>query len=225
MQPEIEHLNYLINRPTLRNFCSYDFLERHNFQINLANYICYTIGNSNNQRYINAFQFIGECSCHKLKNYYIRWWNTAEFDEYNKYSHFDSIQFWVHSGMTLRKNFFIYDDRMSLFRTTFIFDPLSKLFFRLSYIIAYIFIPFLSSVNNFIFTTPEKHYFCRKITQKENKRKTHIKIDPQINELQKKFSKIIKNKNYSRTIRKHNIKLFEELNNFIKIKDAGTSSL
>lgn len=213
MNPDPCLIKKLINSNSIKNSCSYDFLYLHNFVINLNEFICYTVGNSNGQKYVNCFKFIGESTSFKLKNYYIKWWNTACFNEIDENTEFSSINFWVHSGMTLRKNFFNYDDRMSLYRTTFIFDEVSNTFFRLSFIQAFLKIPKSDNLNQFVFSTPDKYTLILK-------RKNNLNIiskELMLIELQKKFKKILQNKLYVRVIKNQKTKLFEELDKFINI--------
>lgn len=215
MEPDYKLINLLLNFNSIKNHCSFNFLERHNFKICLNEFICYTIGNSNGRKYINCFKFLAQNCSYKLKNYYIKWWNTGTHEEITNNTIFDSINFWVHSGMTLRKNFFNYEDRMSLFRTTFIYDSVDNLFFRLSYINSYLFIPDQDNYKEIIYSNPNKYYRNNKINNKKQKNKKCKNL--QLIEIQKKLNKIIDNKSYKILIKSYNNKLFEEIQNFINL--------
>lgn len=218
MDPDNQIINKLINSNSLKNFCSFNFLERHNFKINLNDFICYTIGNSNGRKYVNCFKFLGQNCTYKLKNYYIKWWNTGTFETIDNDTIFESIEFWIHSGMTLRKNFFNYDDRMSLFRTTFIYDSLNQTFFRLSYINCYLFIPELDNFKSIIFSKPQKYYINDKNKLKNKKIISHHKPkNLQLIEIQKKLRVIISNKSYRYLLKSQHNKLFDEIQNFINL--------
>lgn len=224
MEPNYNLINYLINSNCIKNYCSYNFAERNNFKINLTDFICYTLGNSNNRKYVNCFKFLGESCNYKLKNYYIRWWNSGCFEDIDQNVIFDYVDFWVHSGMTLRKNFFNYEDRMSLFRTTFIYDELTQTFFRLSQLSSFIVIPEMIIFKNIIFSSPEKYYYIEKIKKNKKEIKKSNK-NKQLEEIQKKLNKIIVNKNYKYLIKKYNNKLFEELENFINLQNGDTTTI
>lgn len=218
MDPQIKLIKKLMRLNSIKNQCPYDFLQRHNLRINLVDFVCYTIGNYQGEKYINCFKFLGESCCYKLRNYYIRWWNNATFESINNNTIFSSVDFWVHSGMTLRKNFFNYDDRMSLYRTTFIYDENSDSFFRLSYISSYLVIPSIDLNQTKVYKSIDKYNYIEK--RKKNKRQDILSQNiknPQILEIQKKLSKIINNKIYKFIIKKQNTKLFEEITNFINL--------
>ena len=119
--------------------------------------------------------------------------------------------------MTLRKNIFMYEDRMSLYRSTFIFDELTHKFYRLSYIFNYIKIPEIQNINEYIFTSSDKFYkFNKKIKKVKN---NHI-INNQLLDIQKKLNKIMQNKLTFYFLKKNHIRLFEEINNFIILNNG-----
>jgi len=224
MNPSIKLINILLASQTIRNECFSAFLEHNNFIIDLRNFICYTIGNAENKRIVNCFSFIGQSNSDKMCNYLVKWWNTATFKDYSDDQKFECIEFWVHSGMALRKAFFNYEDKMSLFRSTFIYDEINKKFYRLVNLNSFIHIPIISNYNCFIFSSENRYYLNQK-EEKKNKQKRKCK-NLQLIEIQKKFIKLLKNKNYSSFIRVTNIKLFNELHNFINLdKDGSTSTI
>jgi hypothetical protein len=126
--PNNDHIFFLKNNHFLRNPPIDTFVKRLNNQISLSQYICYNVGYINDKKFIQSFQILNFHTT-GIQNYRIRWWNTAFIDENSIIS--DYVDFWVHSGSALRTNFFLFEDRFSLFRSTFIYDTISETFFRL----------------------------------------------------------------------------------------------
>lgn len=212
MEPDIECLNFLTHNSFVRNFSFDRILERNQNTVPLQNYICYTVGLVGSKRIVHAFRFLYQSPHSKIKSYYIQWWNTATFEHFDDNSVFESVSFWIHSGMTLRKNFFLYDDRMSLFRSTFIFDPYSNHYYRLSAMVNFMNIPEKSNFQKQIFTSPGKFYYYHK------KLKTIVRDqrNPFKTEISKLFQKILVKKNLVSYIQASAPRLFEEVQNFIK---------
>lgn len=219
MLPDPFCILYLQQNAFIRNISFEALLDRHNNQIPLETYMCYTVGLVDSKRVVNAFQFLYQSTNTKIKSYYIRWWNTAAHPAIHFQTEFESIEFWVHSGMTLRKNFFLYDDRMSLFRSTFIYDPSVSYYFRLININDYISIPLKSNYQQQIFTSPTKFNYNFKHSQ------TQIKIAHEIERKQivKILGKIVGTRNLKRHIEKVSPSLFSEINSFIQ--NGNSSSL
>lgn len=211
MEPDTHCLLYLSRNSFIRNLPFEKFLEKNNNQIELQNYICYTTGIANGKKIIHAFRFLYESINSKIKSYYIQWWNTAAFPVINEQSTFQSVQFWVHSGMTLRKNFFLCEDRLSLFRSTFIYDLKSGFYHRLSTLNHFIVIPPISNFRHQIFTAPGKFYYHQRLP----KVITAVPKNPLREEIKKQLQKIISRKNTSIYIRKSFPQLYQEIHNFI----------
>lgn len=212
MQPDIDCIVYLTRNSFLRNYSFDRFLEKNKNEIPLQNFICYTTGIADGKRVVNAFRIMYQSSNSKIKSYYIEWWNTAAFDVYFPHTQFKSVSFWVHSGMTLRKNFFLYDDRMSLFRSTFIYDMYSGNYYRLSSLNHFIQIPEKSNFREQIFSQPGKCYYY----QKERKASPKDHRTPIEKEIKKLLEKITHKKNLVTYIKKSSPRLFEEIQTFVK---------
>lgn len=212
MEPDLDCILYLTRNSFLRNFSFERFLERHHNEIPLQNFICYTTGIADGKRVVNAFRILFQSTTSKIRSYFIEWWNTAAYDVYFPHMKFTSIQFWVHSGMTLRKNFFLYDDRMSLFRSTFIHDVRSGNYYRLSSLNHFLQIPEKSNFREQIFSQPGKFYYFQKI------RKTALKESrlPVEKEIKRLLEKITHKKNLAMYLKKSSPRLFEEIHSFIK---------
>lgn len=211
MVPDIFCIQYLQENTFVRNIQFDRLLDRHNNKIPLQNYICYTVGIVGTKRIVHAFQFLFQSSNTKITSYYIRWWNTAAHETITFQTEFQQVNFWVHSGMTLRKNFFLYEDRMSLFRSTFIYDPSYGYYFRLINLVDYIEIPIKSNFQQQIFTAPTKftYNFKHKINKvnldRENQRKHISKI----------LNKILLSRNLKSYVEKVSPSLFREINLFL----------
>jgi hypothetical protein len=212
MEPEIECIHYLINHTFIRNLPYERFLEKHNLVLNLENFICYTTGSAAGKRIVHAFRFLSQSSNSKIKSYRIQWWNTASFETIDHHSVLQSICFWVHSGMTLRKNFFLFDDRLSLFRSTFIYDRINGFYHRLSALNSFTLIPEISNCNQQIFTAPGKYYFHQRVPRLIST----SSVNPLQEEIRKQLSKLTCRKNVSIYLRKSFPQLYHEIHNFIK---------
>lgn len=212
MLPDPLCIQYLQANAFIRNIPFDRLLDRHRNIIPLNSFICYTVGIADSKRIVNAFQFLFESSNTKIKSYYIRWWNTASFSNVDFKSEFDSIDFWVHSGMTLRKNFFLYDDRMSLFRSTFIFDPNANYYYRLINLVDYIDIPTKSNFQQQIFTSPQKYNF----NFKHNKIKNKKSGESETRQITKAFTKITNSRNLKSYLEKVSPSLLQEITTFLQ---------
>lgn len=209
MEPSVLLINLLLSKNYVKNLSTYNFLERNNYKIEINNYICYCVGIANNKKQIHCFQILGANSNNKLRNLKIKWWNISYLKP-----QFDYVEFWVYSNLSLKKNFFLYEDRMSLFRSTFIYDEVSESFFRLSSLSSYLHFPEMFEVNDFIFISPDENYFSKNknICNKQEQK------NPIFNEIEKKLTKLIENQIYKNYIKKNHKKLFDELNMFINLK-------
>lgn len=212
MEPDIDCLNYLTQNSFLRNFSFDRFLERYQNQIPLQSFVCYTTGIADGKRIVNAFRILFQCSNSKIKSYYIQWWNTAAFETYTLNSFFKYICFWVHSGMTLRKNFFLYDDRMSLFRSTFIQDARTGYYYRLSALNHFLDIPEKTNFRQQIFSQPAKFYYFQKLRKVEM---TDARL-PVEKEIKKMLEKILQKKMLVAYLKKSSPELFDQIQNFVK---------
>lgn len=211
MVPDYFCIQFLQQNSFIRNISIDRLLDKHNNVIPLHNYICYTVGIVDSKRVVNAFQFLFESSNTKIKSYYIRWWNTAAFETISFRTEYESIDFWVHSGMTLRKNFFLYEDRMSLLRSTFIYDPSSSYYFRLINLIDYILIPPKSNYQQQIYTSPSKFSYNYKHNSTKSKENTSIEEK----QIAKILKKLIQSRNLKMHLEKVSPSLFHEINRYI----------
>ena len=212
MVPDPLCIQFLQANAFIRNIPFDRLLDRYRNVIPLDTFVCYTVGIVDSKRIVNAFQFLYESSNTKIKSYYIRWWNTATFLNVDFKSEFDSIEFWVHSGMTLRKNFFLYDDRMSLFRSTFIYDHHSNYYYRLINLVDYIQIPSKSNFQQQIYISPQKYNY----NFKHNKVKNKKCGESEKKQISKCLTKIVNARNLKSYLEKVSPSLLQEIDLFLQ---------
>lgn len=179
MNPIPHCISYLSTHSYLRNY-SATHLQSLNWWKDTNVYIWYCVGIIDGKRYIHCIRLLKKSPKPGITSYYIQWFNTAPYSHVpvsEMPSTFDSVFFWVHSGVALRKNFFLYEDRMSLIRSTFYYDSETKLFYRMSYLLAYLSIPEEIPRQVRIHTNSTKFYCYQKRAKKrkyddDSKKKT-----------------------------------------------------
>lgn len=101
------------------------FLLRFHYQVKLNQYHCYCYGNTKEGvRCIHRFQFV--CM------------HTVGYDVYLEQ---EKKVVYVRDLISLRRDFFHFVDRTSLFRSSFLYDPEEKKMFRLHYLHYYLYLP------------------------------------------------------------------------------------
>lgn len=216
MSVNIECVEYLIKHSFIRNVCYEDFVERHNFQIHLSDITCYCVGIIDNQRIVHAIRIIGQSPPPGVTSYFVQWFNNATYtlSELAKVDEeFESTFFWVHSGVALRKNFFLFDDRMSLMKSTFIYDKQSNSYYRLACLLPFLHFDYMPSDKFPIYSSPVKIYFTVKRAKKSLK---NIPNKKRAN-LQKALKKVVKIHNSFHYLEKEHKRLFEEIQNIINL--------
>lgn len=183
----------------------------HIFQTNypnfpsISNFICYIVGQVKGTRIAHSIRILQKLPTDDtLTTFHLQWFNY--FDEKD-----EPIQFWVHSGVTLRKFFFMHEDKLSFLRASFIYDEKSNQFFRLSNIFQYLYVEETNPKNSPIYRSPSKYYIYV--------RTKFISMEEKTKKRKKEFISSLK-----KTIRKHNgdnfvemyfPKLFQEYNSLI----------
>ncbi len=212
MQPDLLCIESLTEKNFIRNIPFDRFLERNGNSISLNNHICYTVGIASEKRVVHAFRFVGQSPNSKIKSYLIEWWNVVTFPTLNENCEIESIQFWVHSGMTLRKNFFLFDDRLSLFRSTFIYDRNAGYYHRLINIMPFCVIPEISNYQQKVYTSPGKF----SVPFKMSRVPALIAKNPCDEEVKKHLRKITKSRNLIKRLEKVSPQLLSEIEKFVK---------
>jgi hypothetical protein len=163
-------LSYLANHHFIRNYPLTPFTQSSSL-FSFFDKVWYCIGIIEGERYIHAVRFLNKTPKPGITSYYIEWFNTSPFSRLSideMPSHFESVHFWVHSGVALRKNFFLFEDRMSLIRSCFYYDEGTRLFYRMSSLISYLDIPDAIPTNLKIYTTVLRFYCFQKRIKKRN---------------------------------------------------------
>jgi hypothetical protein len=212
----IHSIEYLSNHSFIRNYSIENFVRENNFQIELSNYTLYSVGIIQNIRIVHMIKILGQCPSAGVTSYYIEWFNVASFsvDELiYKSEEIQSCSFWVHSGVALRKNFFLFEDRMSLFKSTFLFDPRSKCHFRLAILQPYLKINSTLNIHSPMFSSPCKIFLSG---HRKNKATRPIK-NYKLHSLQKNLKKVLKLNNTFSYLEQSHPRLFEEITKIINL--------
>lgn len=213
--PNINHLHFLRSHTFLRNFPIDSFCSDFNYQIPINNFICYNVGLINGNKYVQSFQILSMFTT-GINSYFIRWWNTAFYED-DPDCLSSSCEFWIHSGISLRKNFFLFEDRFSLFRSSFLYDPKQGLFFRL-FSIEKFFQSNEKIPNSKIFSSPCKYFMYKKRPLRGKSKRNLPK-----KELGKYLNLILKDCNYQNSLEKTYPALFLEIGKVL-IDQNGNSS-
>lgn len=213
MSIQTESLQYLSSHHFIRNSNFENFIHRNNGMITADKHIFYCVGLIRNIRIVHAVRLLAVSESPGITAYYIEWFNTActPIQEINKDTMFESIRFWVHSGVALRKNFFLFEDRMSLLKSSFIFDPLENKYHRLLYLLPYIHFNTVCTDRIPIYNSLDKVYFRRKKAyDQEEKKEDRKKVL-----LKKSLRKLVKSHNQFNFLQREYVKLFEEIERVI----------
>lgn len=151
-----ECIQFLNNHSYIKNYSPHFLLEEFNYSIPLDKFICYCVGVRNDQRQTQCIQIITRKPSYKITTMLIRWFDpdnplTGEF-----------IQFWVNSGACLKKNIFLFEDKLNFLRSTFIYYEKQKQYFRLSSIINYIKLGNVNPIGTEIYLSPMKSFIFKR---------------------------------------------------------------
>lgn len=161
---------FLLTSYSIKNHSPAGVCQRYDYKIPISNYYCYSVGSINGTKRIQIFRIINQLVT-GINTYKIQWWNTA-FTEYS-YINLDeseSVCFWVHSGGSLKKNFFLFEDKLNLFKSTYIFDRESSQFYRLMVFQKYFYFEEkILKITDYIYTDYCKKHKQKVITEKRIK--------------------------------------------------------
>jgi len=220
MKPNIKFIKYLIKNNFIRNKELDSFIEDNNNSIDLKKHICYTKGVIDDLIIIQSF-IINKSYTTGIQSFEITWWDTFNVDTQEEIDQIEPITFWIHSGMSLRKNFFLFTDRFNLFKSTFIFDRISEISYRLFEIKDYLSFTEEIPINTKIFNNCNKFFKFKKINKKRNqirKRKSYPKLH--------KLLLIIKKKcNFQNCLTRHYPKLLIEIDKVIADGNSTSGNL
>jgi len=205
--PNYEQIEYLRNNHFIRNLRIDTICEKYDFQIPINEFVCYNVGLINGKKYVQSFQIIARFVT-GINSFLIKWWNTAFCDNDFCYEN-TYCQFWVHSGISLRKNFFLFEDRFSLFRSSFLYDQRQRVFYRLFTLEKFFKCPEIIPLSK-IYSSPCKYFLykphpCRGKPKRNQSKK----------ELKKYLNLILKECNYQNSLQREYPSLFLEINKTI----------
>lgn len=202
IQPNVECISFLTKHNYLKNPSPNEFIKKYEYNVPLDEFICYCVGLIDYKRSVQCIRILKKTPTEKITTMLIQW-----FDPANPLT--NSILFWVNSGVCLKRLFFLNEDQLNFFRSTFIYDPVLDQYFRLSNIMNFIRLTEINPQTEKIYTSPRKCYFYKK----------ELSVIPERITMKRKrdFKKSINN-----LIRRHNIdgfielqfpKIFNEVNN------------
>jgi hypothetical protein len=203
MNPDEDCIDFLKTNQYYKNYDCTSILI--NNKIALQNYICYCVGSIEDRKFVHCIRILKKSNETGISAYFINWWHID-------LSHY--ISFWVHSGIALRKYFFLYEDRLSFLRSTFIYHQKNRTYYRLSHIIDYLDLPIEAPMYMKIFSTPCKQYTFTKIHQKDpkQKKKKQKKLKQYLTKNLKQFCKHL---HHQSQLRESYPNLFQEIDKIV----------
>lgn len=210
MKPDKFCISYLAQNQFLRNPNVHHFVELSEEDLEENNLMWYCVGTIGDKRFVHTLQFLARTGKPGITSYFIRWYCTAPYSHYTIQEmpdNFDYVDFWVHSGVALRKNLFLFEDRLSLVRSTFCFHNRLKQFFRLSHVHPFLKIPERVPHNVPIYSSLIKKYYY----QKKNSRVLVDRGDKKRKDLSRHLKKIVEIYNVGKYMEKEFPKLFQEM--------------
>ena len=211
---------FLARNPFIRNFPPHQFEsypEIHSYE-----HIFYCVGLIGKQRYVHSIKILKKTPKPGITSYLIEWYLTAIYSHLDLYDipkSFQSFRFWVHSGVALRKNFFLFDDRMSLIRSSFLFDRGTKKFFRMTSLLPYLLIPEEIPMQEKIFSSKDKYYHCQKRVRKRKYDENYKKKC----DFHRSLKKFLNANNHHNFLEQTYPKLFQEAHFIISQNNGGSS--
>ena len=192
MRPSQECIDFLTNHQYLKNPPVAPLLEPNNYQINLDQYICYCVGVIQCERIVHCIRIKKKTPTEKITSLNIEWFNPNSPQT-------TKVKFWVNSGVCLKRLFFLFEDQLNFFRSTFIYSDITKKYYRLANIMNFLHLPETNPVGEKIYNSPTKSFLYKKM----------ISSSPEkINEKRKKEVK----KSLFNVLKRHNVDGFLEKN-------------
>lgn len=210
--PNTNCILFLEKNAFVRNI-SIEKFRMENNSIDITKYFIYCVGIIDGIRIVHPIQILAKTPHDGVISYKIRWWNNATHILPVKY-----MEFWIYSGVTLRKNFFLYQDKMSFLKSSFIYDFESKIYYRLQNLLNYLIIPEINPYAIPIYSLPTSSYKYYKF--KKHKQK---KLNKRYLELQTSCKKFLKKQNEFDYLKINFSLLYEELSKIISNKNGYTT--
>lgn len=214
MNFDFQCVSYLSKQSFLRNPSVESFVMENDMLIDIQKYVVYSVGIINNQRIVHALRFIKQYQSPGVTSYYIEWFNVACYPCFSfNYQHptIESVKFWVHSGVALRKNFFLYQDRMNLYKSTFLYDSKRGQYYRLIHLLPYIKLDFAIQIKSPMYSEVNKIF----LHNHRKKKQKASSVNYNLLSLKKQCLKMIHSHNSFGYLEKSHPRLFEELTKII----------
>lgn len=197
--PEQECIDYLTSHTYLKNFSPHNILEDHNYKLPISNFICYCVGIIDGERVVQCIRILEKIPSEKITTMKIQWYMW-------KNHMWESVCFWVNSGVCLKKQFFLFQDKLNFFRSTYIYYPEMQIYHRLSYFLDYLDIKEVNPCGETIYNSTSKMHLYKHVIVKTpqkvfEKRKKEIK----------KGLTIFMKKNVDHYLQTHYPNLFHEI--------------
>jgi|694.fasta_scaffold24604_3 hypothetical protein len=214
MNFDFQCVSYLSNQSFLRNPSVEAFVIENNMVIDIQKYVVYSVGIINNLRIVHALRFIKQYQSPGVTSYYIEWFNIASYPCSSFiYEHppIETVKFWVHSGVALRKNFFLYQDRMNLYKSTFLYDIKRGQYYRMIYLLPYLKLDFVTHIERPMYSEVDKIF----LHNHRKKKQKAASLNYNLISLRKQCLRVIHCHNSFGYLEKSHPRLFEELTKII----------
>ena len=207
LEPDSDCVDYLTNHHYIKNHPPETLLKEFNYKIPLDRFICYCVGIIGEERKVQCIRILQKRPSDKLTTMNIEWYDPqGKRDEVTKQHH--KIQFWINSGICLKRHFFLFEDKLNFFRSTFIHFPEIEQYYRLSSIFNFIDIPQVNPVHMKIYVTPLKKYCYKKPVSYSSEKSENRKRK----EIEKAVTRVFKKISIDPYFEQHYPVLFKEMN-------------
>lgn len=194
--PDVDCIHFLINNSYHKNPDSSFILQDFNLKIPISEFIIYCVGFINDYRKVQCIRILQKKPSDKITTMKIEWFDPSynykdkSLNGVNQ-PYPNKVTFWVNSGVCLKKFFFLYEDKLNLFRSAFIYYSRMDQYMRLSSIYEYLDIPQLNPIGETVYNAPLRFFIYKK--------KIVLSEEQMINRKRKKFKKYISQikKNFS----------------------------
>lgn len=197
--PDQECIHFLTIHSYLKNFSPHNLLEDHRYKLPLDRFICYCVGIIDQQRVVQCIRILKKTPSDKITTMMVEWFHLQN-------GHWEKVQFWVNSGVCLKKQFFLFQDKLNFFRSTYIYYPEMQKYYRLSCFFDYLDIDEVNPLGNYIYNSPTKTHLFKNVIVKSVERTSERRQK----ELKKGLSMLIR-KNIDHYLENNYPNLFYEI--------------
>lgn len=205
MEPDEECIHFLTTHSYLKNFPPHNLLEDHHYKLPLSHFICYCVGIVDQQRVVQCIRILQKTPSDKITTMKIEWYGKEKNS-----NQWEKTQFWVNSGVCLKKQFFLFQDKLNFFRSTYIYYPEMQRYYRLSSFFDYMDIQEDNPLGEQIYNSPIKSHTFKNVVVKCNE-----KIAERRRKEMKKSLMMIMKKNIDNYLEINYPNLFREIEKII----------